>query len=101
MDNPHNIVIGQPPRILEAADVTWTQWLPVLGVQSDELTVFETEVHLPRVLTKHGFFKSTSKVRQATPKKGQLPFVRDLGSPEFTELKIGHKRVWLIVGEVD
>ena len=98
---PQNIVIGNPPRIEGAADVAWLDWLPVLGVQIDEHTVFETETHLPRVLVKHGLFPSTSKVRQATPKKGQLPFVRDLEGPEFTEVKIGHKRVWLIVGELD
>ena len=98
---PQNIVIGTPPRIEDAADVAWLDWLPVLGVQPGEHTVFETETHLPRILVKHGLFTSTSKVRKATPAKGQLPFVRDLERPELTELKIGHKRVWLIVGELD
>jgi len=101
MATPDNIVIGTPPRIDNAPDIEWQDWLPELGVDPEEITVFETETHLPRILVKHGFFSSTSKVRKATPKKGQLPFVRDLTGPELTVLKIGHKRVSLIVGEID
>ena len=101
MAAPDNIVIGTPPRVENGRLIAWNEWLPVLGVEPEEITVFEKDTHLPRILVKHGFFSSTSKVRKATPSKGQLPFVRDLERPELTEIKIGHKRVWLIVGDVN
>lgn len=103
MKTPDNIVVGKP-ILLEGeseGDVTWGELFHSMGVWPDEHTVFTDETHLPRILVSHGFFKSTGAVRKATPKKGQLPFVRDLREPEFTEMRIGHKIVWLIVGVVD
>lgn len=79
---PQNIIVKQPLVDLK-----------LLDIMSDENTVFETETFLPRILVKHGFFKSTSQIRKNRP-----DLWRDLTEPEFTELKIGHKRVWLVVG---
>lgn len=85
---PENVVVGQPLVSLEA-----------LGISKKERTIFETETFLPRLLVKHGFFKSTSEVKRAGIKKGQLPLWRKLDTPEFTYIETGHKRLWLIVGE--
>lgn len=88
MSLPDNIVVNEPLVSLES-----------LGISKKENTAFETEIFLPRLLVKHGFFKSTSEVKRATVKKGQLPLWRRLEQPEFTHVEIGHKRFWLVVGE--
>jgi len=106
---PDNIVFGSPPKVEGSPDVAWEEWLPVLGVEASEHTVFETtintqtgklDLHLPRALVRHGFAKSTSVIRKAIVAKDQLPLVRDLDKPEFTRIKIAHKHVWIIVGDL-
>jgi hypothetical protein len=88
MSLPDNIVVGEPLVSLES-----------LGISKKENTVFESEIFLPRLLVKHGFFKSTSEVKRANVKKGHLPLWRRLEQPEFTYVEIGHKKFWLVVGE--
>lgn len=79
---PDNIVIGTPLVDLK-----------LLGITDDEITITEQETFLPKILVKHGFFKSTSQIR-----KNRHDLWRDLNRPNLEELKIGHKRVWLVVG---
>lgn len=83
MMQPQNIIIKQPLVDLTLLDIT-----------DEENTVFESETFLPRILVKYGLFKSTSQI-----KKNRPDLWRDLTEPEFTELKIGHRRVWLVVGK--
>lgn len=80
---PNNIVIDKPLVDLK-----------LLGIENDEITVFEEERFLPRILVKHGFFKSTSQVRKNRP-----DLFIELNNLDFIELKIGHKRLWIVVGE--
>ena len=82
---PDNIVIGEPLVSIDK-----------LGVKQKEETVFEKEeIFLPKILRKYGFFKSTSQV-----KKNRPDLWRELKDLEMTKLKIGHRRVWLIKGEL-
>ena len=105
---PDNIVIGTPPKVDGEPDITWEEFFPALGITDEEHTVFEQpdpesgqlDLHLPRILVKHGFAKSTSIIRKAVIGKDQLPLVRDLSEPEFTRIKFGHRVVWLVVGEL-
>ena len=78
-----NIIIGKPLTSIKSHDIT-----------EDENTVFEEERFLPKLLVKYGFFKSTSQIRKNRP-----DLWRELNKVDFEELKIGHKRVWLVVGE--
>jgi len=80
---PQNIVIG---KLLVD--------LKILGIEDDEITVFENERFLPKILVKHGFFKSTSQI-----KKNRPDLFVELDNLDFIELKIGHKRLCVIVGE--
>jgi len=80
---PNNIVIGKPLVDLK-----------LLGIENDEITVFEEKKFLPRILVKHGFFKSTSQIRKNRP-----DLFIELNKLDFIELKIGHKRLCIVVGE--
>ena len=80
---PQNIVIGKPLVDLK-----------LLGIEDNEITVFENERFLPKILVKHGFFKSTSQIRKNRP-----DLFIELNKLVFIELKIGHKRLCVIVGE--
>jgi len=80
---PNNIVIGTPLVDLK-----------LLGIEDDEITVFETERFLPKLLKEYGLFKSTSQIRKNRP-----DLFIELDKIDFIELKIGHKRLWIIVGE--
>jgi len=100
MEMPDNIIVGKPIFLEgESENVKWEDLFDVLGILPEEKTVFTDERHLPRILSDHGFFKSASAVRKAVPKKGQPPFLRDLDTPEFSQLKIGRHRLTLIIGE--
>ena len=68
--------------------------LKLLGIEDDEITVFETERFLPKLLKEYGLFKSTSQIRKNRP-----DLFIELDKIDFIELKIGHKRLWIIVGE--
>jgi len=80
---PDNIVIGTPLVNLSLLSIT-----PV------EFTITDEERFLPKLLVKHGFFKSTSQLR-----KNRSDLWRTLGKPDFEEIKISYKRVWIVVGE--
>ena len=79
---PDNIIVGSPLVDLDK-----------LGIQESENTIFENERFLPRLLVKYGFFKSTSQLRKNRP-----DLWRELNSINFEEIKIGHKRVWIVTG---
>jgi len=80
---PYNIIIGTPLVNLSQ-----------LGITQSELTITDEERFLPKLLVKHGFFKSTSQLR-----KNRSDLWRTLDKSDFEEIKIGHKRVWIVVGE--
>jgi len=79
---PDNIIIGSP-----------LVYLDKLGITENENTIFENERFLPRLLVKYGFFKSTSQLRKNRP-----DLWRELNIIDFEEIKIGHKRVWIVTG---
>jgi len=80
---PHNIIIGTPLVSLSQ-----------LGITQSEFTITDEEKFLPKLLVKYGFFKSTSQLRKNRP-----DLWRTLDKPDFEEIKISHKRVWIVVGE--
>ena len=80
---PNNIIIGTPLVNLSQ-----------LGITQSEITITDEERFLPKLLVKYGFFKSTSQLR-----KNRSDLWRTLDKPDYEEIKIGHKRVWIVVGE--
>ncbi|KQC91381.1 hypothetical protein ACV3Q3_12295 [Clostridium perfringens] len=78
-----NIIIGKPLVSLE-----------LLGIEPQEETVFDTERFLPRLLVKYGFSKSISEI-----KRNRKDLVRYLEKPDMEMIKLGKKKVWIIVGE--
>ena len=79
-----NIIIGKPLVSLE-----------MLGIDiKQEETVFDTERFLPRLLVKYGFSKSISEI-----KRNRKDLVRYLEKPDMEMIKLGKKKVWIIVGE--
>ena len=80
---PNNIIIGIP-----------LVNLILLGITQSEITITDEKRFLPKLLVKHGFFKSTSQLRKNRP-----DLWRALDKLDFEEIKIGHKRVWIVVGE--
>ena len=97
------IVVGKPICNLES-----------LGVTEEDTVVFEKEEQfLPRILVKHGVFKSTSVVRrhnEARLKNDKVSLdkfqnlwrtVGENGELEMTRFRIGRTVFWIIVGELD
>jgi hypothetical protein len=85
---PDNIIIGKPIANLNT-----------LGINDDvlnEWTVFEdgSERRLDRLLVKYEFFSSMGQLRKNRP-----DLVKELNELDFMELKIGRKRVCIVVGE--
>lgn len=84
-----HIVIGKPLVDL---------WLLLGNNKEDndfmEFTVFEEDRNLANLLVKHGFMKSKSELR-----RNRKDLLQILTKPDFFEVKIGKKRVWIIVGE--
>ncbi|MFY8262958.1 hypothetical protein ACOT7R_08680 [Clostridium perfringens] len=78
-----NIIIGKPLVSLE-----------LLGIEPQEETVFDTERFLPRLLVKYGFSKSISEI-----KRNRKDLVRYLEKTDMEMIKLGKKKVWIIVGE--
>lgn len=93
--------------------------LKELGFSQEDTIVFEDEeLFLPRILVKHGLFKSTSTVKQINKQRQKLDKIpvpiwpykiseneqnlwRTVGErPEMTPFKIGRKVFWLVVGEM-
>lgn len=84
-----HIVIGKPIVDL---------WLLLGNNKEDtsfiEGTAFEDDRELANLLVKHKFIKSKSELRRNRPDLFQTLLCLD-----FFEVKIGKKRVWIIVGE--
>jgi len=80
---PDNIIIGRPLTSIKSHDIT-----------KDENTAFDEERFLPKLLVKYGFFKSTSQIRKNRP-----DLWRELSKVDCEELKIGYKKVYIVVGE--
>ena len=80
---PNNIIIGTPLVNLSQ-----------LGITQSEITITDEERFLPKLLVKYGFFKFNSQLRKNRP-----DLWRTLDKPDFEEIKIGHKRVWIVVGK--
>lgn len=79
-----NIVIGTPLVSLET-----------LGVDIKEQgTAFDEERFLPKLLVKYGFALSISEIR-----RNRQDLVRHLNKTDMELIKIGKKKVWIIVGE--
>jgi len=68
--------------------------LKVLGFEEDEVTIWTEERFLPRILVQLGWFPSTSEVKRNRP-----DLFRAFNSPDFQEIRIGKKVLWLIVGQ--
>ena len=86
-----NIVVGKP---IVSLDVLLGD-----GKSNDylDVTVFENEERfLPRVLAKYKIMSSVSEVRRNKPE-----LVKNLDSLDFMELKIGKKRICIVVGAAD
>lgn len=77
------VVIGEPLVSLE-----------LLGFEEREVSLRTEERYLPQILVDLGFFKSKSEVRRNRP-----DLVRTLEELDFEDIKIGKKRLWLIVGK--
>ena len=78
-----NIIIDKPLVPLE-----------MLGIEPQEETVFDTERFLPRLLVKYGFSKSISEI-----KRNRKDLIRNLNKTDMEMIKLGKKKVWIIVGE--
>jgi len=85
-----NIVIGKPLVSLDT----------LLGDESNpnynwqEITVYEDEIFLPKLLVKHGFTSSVKEIRRNRP-----DLVINLETPDFLEIKLGKKKLWVVIGE--
>lgn len=79
-----NIVIGEPLCNLEE----------LLGKDYKNVTVFDDELYLPRLLVKYRFTKSTSKIR-----RNRKDLCIELNKPDFLEIKIGKKKIWVVKGK--
>ena len=85
-----NIVIGKPLVTLDL----------LLGDELNpnynwgEVTILDDERFLPKLLVKHGF---ASSIRELRRNRNDL-FI-SLEKPDFLEIKIGKKKIWIVVGE--
>ena len=85
-----NIIIGKPlvdERIL----------LSDLNNPNDnymEVTVRDNERFLPKLLANHGFTSSAKEIRRNRP-----DLVKTLDKPDCLDIKLGKKRVYIVVGE--
>lgn len=85
-----NIVIGTP---LVSLDI-------LLGCENnpnynwEEVTVYDEERFLPKLLVKYGFTSSVKEIR-----RNRQDLVINLEKPDFLEIKIGKKKLWVVIGE--
>lgn len=82
---PHNIIIGEPIVKLKS-----------LGIEEFEETVHETELFLPKLLKKYGFFKSTSQVRKNRP-----DLWKELKELSIENIQIGKDKLFIVVGKLE
>lgn len=85
-----NIVIGTPLVSLDTllgdernSNYNW-----------EEVTVYEEERFLPKLLVKYGFTSSVKEIRRNRP-----DLVITLENIDFLEIKLGKKKLWVVVGE--
>jgi hypothetical protein len=90
MKHIENIVIGNPivaPESLLAFNINdWDR-------RERELTEFDTERFLPKLLVKYGFTPSTSEVKRNRP-----DLWKTLDKIDCEEIKIGKKKLFIVVG---
>lgn len=58
-----------------------------------EVTIQDDERFLPKLLAKHGFTSSASEIR-----RNRKDLVKTLDKLDFLEIKLGKKRLWIVVG---
>lgn len=56
--------------------------------------MYEEERFLPKLLVKYGFTSSVKEIR-----RNRQDLVEELNNLDFLEIKIGKKRLWIVVGE--
>lgn len=87
-----NIVIGKPltdPKFFFSKnDQDWE-------INQSSLTFYTEERFLPKILVELGIFKSNSDVKRNRPEL----FV-NLTEPDYLELKIGRRRLYVVVGNI-
>lgn len=59
-----------------------------------DVTVYDNERYLPKLLVNHGIMTSIREV-----KRNRKDLDYNLDKPDFLELKIGKKKVWIVIGE--
>lgn len=85
-----NIIIGKPIVNLET----------LIGIENNklynwqEVTVYEDERYLPKLLVKYGF---TSSIREVKRNRKDLDVMLD--KLDFMEIKLGKKKICLVIGE--
>lgn len=85
-----NIVIGKPLVTLDL----------LLGDELNpsydwrEVTISDDERFLPKLLVKYGFALSVRELR-----RNRKDLFVSLEKPDFLEIKIGKKKVWIVVGK--
>ncbi len=85
-----NIIIGKPL-------VSEELLLSDLNNENDnwkDVTVRDDERFLPKLLANHGFTSSAKEIRRNRP-----DLVLTLDKPDFLDIKLGKKRIWIVVGE--
>lgn len=83
-----NIVLGKP---IVSLDVLLGSYP---GDKSfEDVTIYDDERFLPRLLSKHNIMSSISEVKRNRP-----DLIKELDSLDFIELKIGKKRICIVVG---
>lgn len=85
-----NIVIGQPLVSLEM--LLGSEQYPQYDFMA--VTVRDGERYLPKLLVNHGFTSSIKEI-----KRNRKDLDTRLDKPDFLEIKLGKKRICIIVGE--
>jgi hypothetical protein len=86
-----NIIVGNllvdEKTLFATNDNDWTN-------SEKEKTIYDNERFLPKLLVNHEFIKSSSEI-----KRNRLDLWKILDKPDFLEIKLGKKRLWIAVGE--
>lgn len=85
-----NIVIGNPLVSLEM--LLGSEQYPEYNFM--DCTVKDDERYLPKLLARHGFTSSAKEIRR---NRKDLDVI--LEHPDFIEIKLGKRRIWIVVGE--
>lgn len=86
-----NIVIGKP--IVETWTMFSTDYDDWERIEKDK-TLFTTERFLPKILVDIGVTKSTSEIR-----RNRRDLFKSLDTLDYLEIKLGKKRLFILVGE--